>query len=98
MNKVSESKKLQAEVEENTKAIIERKEALKKEVMVIRSLVTVMASLLCLGTECRHPILPNALCPRTRGGPSLRTRQLSLHNHPSRALIFLWQEEIPRPS
>lgn len=36
MNKVSESKKLQAEVEENTKAIIERKEALKKEVMEVK--------------------------------------------------------------
>lgn len=71
---------------------------LKEKVKVIRSLVTMMASLLCLGTECRHPILPNALCPRTRGGPSLRTWQLSLHDHPSRALIFLWQEELPRPS
>lgn len=80
------------------KRLVKLENYLKEKVKVIRSLVTVMASLLCLGTECRHPILPNALCPRTRGGPSLRTRQLSLHDHPSRALIFLWQEELPRPS
>lgn len=31
MNKVSESKRLQSEVEENTKSVIERVEALEKE-------------------------------------------------------------------
>ena len=36
MNKVSESKKLRAEVKENTKAITKRKEALEKEVMELK--------------------------------------------------------------
>jgi len=36
MRKVSESKKLRAEAEENTKAIIERKDALEKELVEVK--------------------------------------------------------------
>ena len=36
MRKVSESKKLRAEAEENTKAIIERKDALEKELVGVK--------------------------------------------------------------